>query len=169
MLQSSEQVSVRKAKPADGEALAGVFRESWEMTYRGIIPHLHLECMIRRRGADWWRSSIRSGEGTLILEVAGKVAGYATFGSARTRGPYQGELYELYLLPLYQGLGLGERMFEAVRHGLDSRGLKGLVVWALLANTPACDFYWRRGGRPVASTIDRIGGKRLEKVAFSWP
>ena len=48
------------------------------------------------------------------------------------------------------------------------RKLSGLIVWALLDNTPACDFYWRRGGRPVASTFTKIGGERLEKVAFAW-
>jgi hypothetical protein len=32
---------------------------------------------------------------------------------------------------------------------LDMRKLNGLIVWALLDNTAACDFYWRRGGRPI--------------------
>ena len=69
-------------------------------------------------------------------------------GSSRQRGPYQGEIYELYLDPIYQGLGLGEHLFEGCRHTLDMRKLNGLIVWALLDNTAACDFYWRRGGRP---------------------
>ena len=42
------------------------------------------------------------------------------------------------------------------------------IVWALLDNPAACDFYWRRGGRPVANAFTRIGGERLEKVAFAW-
>ena len=96
------------------------------------------------------------------------LAGYATLGNSRQRGRYQGEIYELYLDPLYQGLGLGEHLFEGCRHALDMRRLDGLIVWALLGNTSACDFYWRRGGRPVASTFTRIGGARLEKVAFAW-
>ena len=89
-------------------------------------------------------------------------------GSSRQRGPYQGEIYELYLDPIYQGLGLGEHLFEGCRHTLDMRKLNGLIVWALLDNTAACDFYWRRGGRPIASAFTRIGGERLEKVAFAW-
>ena len=87
---------------------------------------------------------------------------------SRQRGPYQGEIYELYLDPIYQGLGLGEHLFEGCRHTLDMRKLNGLIVWALLDNTPACDFYWRRGGRPVASAFTRIGRAKLEKVAFTW-
>lgn len=168
MLGSGSKVCVRKGKVADAAALADVFRESWQLAYRGIIPHAQLEGYIRQRTPEWWRGAVRSGEGTLVLELDGKVVGYATFGSARNRGPYQGEIYELYLDPVCQGLGFGERLFEACRHTLDMRKVRGLIVWALLANTPACDFYWRRGGRPIATAFTKIGGAKLEKVAFAW-
>jgi ribosomal protein S18 acetylase RimI-like enzyme len=168
MLGSGSKVRVRKGRLADAAALAQVFRDSWLFAYRGIIPDMHLESLIRQRTPEWWRSVVRSAEGTLVLELAGKVVGYATFGTARHRGPFQGEIYELYLDPVCQGLGFGEHLFEGCRHALDMRRIKGLIVWALLDNTPACDFYWRRGGRPVASTFTRIGGARLEKVAFAW-
>lgn len=125
--------------------------------------------MIRRRGnADWWTGALKSGENVLVLEVAGTVAGYATSGPARSRGCYEGEIYEIYLAPTYQGLGLGELLFEGCRNRLDGRRLKGLVVWALAANTPAIEFYWRRGGRPVARSFERFGRTRLEKIAFGW-
>jgi ribosomal protein S18 acetylase RimI-like enzyme len=168
MLGSGSKVRVRKGRLADAAALAQVFRDSWLFAYRGIIPDTHLESLIRQRTPEWWRSVVRSSEGTLVLELAGKVVGYATFGTARHRGPFQGEIYELYLDPVCQGLGFGEHLFEGCRHALDMRRIKGLVVWALLDNTPACNFYWRRGGRPVTSTFTRIGGARLEKVAFAW-
>jgi GNAT superfamily N-acetyltransferase len=168
MLGSGAKVRVRGGKPADAKALANVFKDSWLFAYRGIIPQRHLDSMVRQRTPEWWRDVMKSGDSTLVLDVGGAVAGYATFGNSRQRGRYQGEIYELYLDPLYQGLGLGEHLFEGCRHALDMRRLDGLIVWALLGNSSACDFYWRRGGRPVASTFTRIGGERLEKVAFAW-
>jgi GNAT superfamily N-acetyltransferase len=168
MLGSGSKVRVRGGKAGDASVLARVFKDSWLLAYRGIIPHLHLETMIRQRTPEWWRDAMKGGDGTLVLDISGTVAGYATLGSSRQRGRYQGEIYELYLDPLYQGLGFGEHLFEGCRYVLDKRKLNGLIVWALLDNTPACDFYWRRGGRPVASTFTRIGGARLEKVAFAW-
>jgi GNAT superfamily N-acetyltransferase len=168
MLGSGSKVCVRKGKVADAPAIAEVFRESWQLAYRGIIPHAQLETYVRRRSDEWWRSAIRSGDSVLVLELDGKVVGYATFGSARGRGSYQGEIYELYLDPVHQGLGLGERLFESCRHALDMRKLRGLIVWALLDNTPACNFYWRRGGRPVATAYTKIGTAKLEQVAFAW-
>lgn len=168
MLQSRTGIRVRKGTLRDAGALAELFRQSWEGAYRGIIPHLHLESMIRRRDATWWKGAARGADGLLVLEVAGKIAGYATFGRARGRGRQQGEIYELYLSPTYQGLGFGEYLFEGARHLLDERRLNGLVVWALADNEAACDFYWRRGGRPFAKTTDSIGGVKLEKIAYTW-
>ena len=168
MIGSRAQVRGRRGKLADAKPLADVFRESWEVTYRGIIPHLHLETMIRRRSPEWWRTMIRSGDTLFVLEVAGQVTGYATCGVSRTRGVQQGEIYELYLAPPYQGLGLGEHLFEACRHALDMRRLDGLLVWALADNAGAIDFYWRRGGRPIAKRADKIGGAKLAKLAFAW-
>lgn len=168
MLGSTLDITVRRGRAADAQSLVEVHRDAWRLAYRGIIPHLHLETMIQRRGLDWWRSAVRSGEGLLVLDVAGTIAGYATHGASRTKGPYRGEIYELYLAPVYQGLGLGEHLFEACRARLDNRRLPGLLVWALVENTSATAFYWQRGGRPVLSTFDRIGGAKLEKVAFAW-
>ena len=128
MLGSGSKVCVRNGKPADAKALSRIFKEAWQLAYRGIIPHLHLESMIRQRTPEWWRDALKSGDGTLVLEMAGTVAGYATIGSARQRSPYQGEIYELYLDPIYQGLGLGEHLFEGCRHALDMRKLNGLIV-----------------------------------------
>lgn len=168
MLGSSAPIKVRHGELRDAPAIAGVFKESWSQAYRGIIPHSHLSHMIRRRGPEWWRSAVRAGDTVLILELEGQVIGYATLGSSRTKGPFKGEIYEIYLVPSHQGLGFGEYLFEAARAGLDQRGLQGLLIWALSENRMATDFYWRRGGRPVAQSVERIGGAKLEKIAFGW-
>ena len=168
MLQSRTEVRVRKGMQRDAASLAEVFRESWLVAYRGIIPQLHLESMIRRRDKAWWQNAARGSDGLLVLEVSGKVAGYATFGRARGRGKLQGEIYEIYLTPSYQGLGLGEHLFEGARHALDERRLNGLIIWALAGNEIASDFYWRRGGRPVSKTTEKFGGVVLEKIGYGW-
>ncbi|MFV0296816.1 MAG: GNAT family N-acetyltransferase [Hyphomicrobiaceae bacterium] len=152
----------------DAAALAEVFRDSWLTAYRGIIPHLQLESIVRRRDKAWWKNAARAGDGLLVLEVAGKVVGYATFGRARGRGKVQGEIYEIYLAPTYQGIGLGEHLFEGARYALDERKLSGLMVWALADNEIAANFYWRRGGRPVGRMKEKIGGVIMEKVGYGW-
>jgi len=104
----------------------------------------------------------------LALEYDQNMIGYATCGTARSQGRHKGEIYEIYLLPDFQGLGFGEHLFEACRYRLDERRLKGLIVWALAENTSAISFYWQRGGRPIRAIYERIGSERLEKIAFAW-
>ena len=168
MLSSRSDVIVRSAKSSDATRLSSVFRESWQNAYAGLIPHVSLENILKRRDAAWWRSQIRSGEPIVVLEIGGKVGGYATAGAARSRGSYQGEIYELYLAPSYQGIGLGEYLFEACRYRLDQRRLQGLIVWALAQNETAIEFYERRGGRPIAKVQERFGGTKLDKIALGW-
>jgi ribosomal protein S18 acetylase RimI-like enzyme len=168
MLSSRTDVKVRGAKVSDAARLTSVFRNAWRNSYMGIIPHQALENTLQRRDALWWRAQIRSGETILVVEVAGKVGGYATAGLSRARGVPQGEIYELYLEPSYQGLGLGEHLFEACRYRLDQRKLRGLIVWALSQNTSAIAFYERRGGCPTAKSSARFGRTKLEKISLVW-
>ena len=43
-----------------------------------------------------------------------------------------------------------------------------MVIWALSDNEPAVEFYRTLGGRMVARSSERFGGKSLDKVAFAW-
>ena len=98
-----------------------------------------------------------------------RVAGYANYGRNRARSLfYDGEIYELYLCPEFQGLGFGRRLFTAARRDLAQSGLKSLVIWALTDNDPAVSFYKALGGRAVARSSERFGTKSLDKVAFGW-
>ncbi|MGO8344973.1 GNAT family N-acetyltransferase, partial [Rhizobium ruizarguesonis] len=71
---------------------------------------------IERRGESWGRKATRGPATLLVLDVAGTVAGDATLGLNRARAlPQEGEIYELYLRPEYQGIGLGRMLFGEAR------------------------------------------------------
>lgn len=162
-------IDIRRAEEKDASAIADVHGEAWRGAYAGIIPHRSLTTMINRRGQDWWANAIRRAAAVLVIECGGEVAGYATLGRNRARElPQQGEIYELYLRPQYQGIGLGARLFAAARDRLFRHGLKGLVVWALEDNLGALSFYQGAGGRDVAEGIEIFDQKALKKVAFVW-
>ena len=111
-----ESVHIRPARPKDASALADAYEEAWRGAYQGIIPHLSLERMIARRGLRWWKSALRKRTPLLVLDFGGEAAGYVTYGRCRLgRTPFQGEIFELYLHPIYQGLGLGEKLFDGAR------------------------------------------------------
>lgn len=162
-------IDIRRAEPQDATSIADVHHESWKGAYVGIIPHKALSSMLSRRGSRWWADAIRRAASVLVIEIGGEVVGYATLGRNRARElPQEGEIYELYVRPEYQGIGLGTRLFAAAREKLAAHGLAGLVVWALEENDNAVDFYARAGGRDIAEGVEVFDAKALRKVAFVW-
>ena len=160
-------VSIRHAKPDDAAFLSKVFDTAWREAYSGIIPGVTLEKMFSRRSERWWRSTVSRGRPLVVLDLGQGAVGYASYGRCRDRSlPANGEIDELYLLPEYQGIGFGRRLFKAVRNDLRHRELDKVVVWALEDNTRACAFYEGMGGRTVARVEERIGGTPLAKVAY---
>ena len=116
---STTLIEVRRAKPADAAAIAATHDDAWRAAYQGIIPGAELEKLINRRGPDWWDSAIRKGSRVAILAFGECVAGYANYGRNRARSLYyDGEVYELYLRPEFQGLGFGRKLFSAARRDL---------------------------------------------------
>ncbi len=166
---STLSIGVRRAEASDADSITAVHDSAWRQAYDGLIPARELSRMIARRGQTWWGRAIRRGTGILVLEAGGTIAGYATYGPNRARNLVQrGEIYEIYLRPEYQGVGLGTRLFLAARRELGRHGFDSAVVWALAENEGACRFYKNAGGRKIARGSERFGDVTLAKVAFAF-
>ena len=166
---STVLIEIRRARPADAKSVAIAHDDAWRGAYQGVIPGPELERLIARRGEAWWNGAIRKGSRISLLAFGDTIAGYANYGRNRARSLYyDGEVYELYLRPEFQGLGFGRKLFTAARRDLVQSGLQSLVVWALSDNEPATEFYRALGGKAVARSSERFGTKVLDKVAFAW-
>lgn len=162
-------IDIRQANSADAAAVAEVHAESWDHAYRGIIPHKPLRDMITRRDSAWWQRIIDRSAAVLVVDLGGKVVGYATMGKNRTEQlKADGEIYELYVLPEYQGIGLGSKLFSAAVSMLKNHNLSSYVVWALEDNDNALRFYEGKNGRDCAEGLEVFGDTSLNKIAFIW-
>jgi ribosomal protein S18 acetylase RimI-like enzyme len=162
-------IGVRRAEVKDADAITVVHDAAWRFAYDGLIPAKELARIVARRGPRWWDRAIRRGTAILVLEVGGAICGYATIGPNRARNlPQKGEVYEIYLKPEYQGIGLGTRLFLAARRELARFGFDSVVVWALADNDGACRFYQNAGGRKIARANERFGEVSLTKIAYAW-
>ena len=164
---STRTTSIRRAREADLGSLSTVFDASWREAYRGLIPGVALERLIAGRDRAWWRSALRRGRPIALVETGERVVGYAAYGRTRSRAlGTEAEIDELYLLPEYQGVGLGRRLFKAVRNDLADHGLARIGAWTLEDNARAADFYAGLGGRPGPRALDRLAGVPLPKVGY---
>src|ERR1700689_1759285 len=99
-------VTIRGAKIGDAQDIADVHDAAWRDAYRGVIPGRELERMVARRGPRWWETAIRQGTRLAVLDFDESVTGYTSYGRNRVPSlPYGGEIFELYLMPEFQGLG----------------------------------------------------------------
>ena len=166
---STTLIEIRPARPADASAVASTHDEAWRAAYQGLIPGPELDKLINRRGPHWWESAIRKGSRVSVLVFGDRIAGYANYGRNRARSlHYEGEIYELYLRPEFQGLGFGRRLFSSAKRDLAHSGLDSMVIWALSDNDGATEFYRALGGHMVARSSEKFGVKSLDKVAFAW-
>ena len=166
---STRTTSIRRAREADIGGLSRVFDAAWREAYRGIIPGVALERLISARGRPWWRSALTRGRPIAVVETGDAVVGYASYGKARSRTlGTDGEIDELYLLPEFQGVGLGRRLFRAVHNDLTDHGLGRLGVWSLEDNIRAGAFYESLGGRRGPVVPDRFAGIMLPKAGYRF-
>ncbi len=166
---SAAITKIRPARPEDAPELANVHVSAWRGAYLGVISGLTLERMVARRDPGWWARAIRRRAEILILDFDDVIAGYATLGPSRMRTlPYKGEIYEIYLKPEYQGLGLGGHLFKACRGALKRYGLASLAVRVLSDNEPACRFYESLGGDKIAETKEPVGADSLAISIYGW-
>lgn len=172
---SQALISIRRATTDDAEQIAAVHDASWREAYRGLIPGRELERLIARRGPRWWRAAVDRGSRILVLSRHDSaahpeaLAGYVSYGHNRAPAlDYAGEIFELYLLPEYQGLGFGARLFHAGRRDLADHGLDTMLVWALAENARAISFYRRLGGAPTRRASEKFGGERRPRLAFGF-
>lgn len=160
-------ISIRRAKAGDARMLAAVFDASWREAYRGVIPGVALERFVTKRGPEAWQAMIGRGRGLAAMESGDAIVAYAAYGRARDRSlRAEGEIDEIYVMPEYQGIGLGSRLFRAVRNDLADHGLTRLGVWALADNARARAFYEALGGVAGPEAIERVSGCCLPKVGY---
>ncbi|MEL6288587.1 MAG: GNAT family N-acetyltransferase [Pseudomonadota bacterium] len=159
---------VRRPRKSDAGALASVFAEVWRATYLGILPDSYLRDMIARRSPAYWARFVERSDGLLVAEHLDRLVGYAVFGRRRLEGSADGEIYELYVHPHFQGLGIGGQLFDAVTARLAANGRRDVVVWALEDNAGACSFYESRGGITVAEAEQKTGKRSVRTRAYAF-
>jgi ribosomal protein S18 acetylase RimI-like enzyme len=152
--------TIRPASSADTEAMARVNVETRRVAYASIAPLLAGGRTVKEVASRWreriFEAPASPGMFALVAEDPGAgVVGQCTAGPVLQVDPkYLGEVYSLYVLPAFQGRGLGHALLVAAARRLYEQGLGSLLIWVLAANAPARAFYTALGGRPVCPPED---------------
>ena len=164
-------MTVRDARPEDVPELARVHVETWEATYRGLLPDALINSFtIEKRIAQWneWLGSADNPVHSFAAaDETGALVGFASSGMARAGCGFDGKLFGLYVHPRAQRSGAGRALTSAAARYLAAAGCRSMWVWVLAAN-PACGFYERLGGQLAAREVRDLYGFKVDEVAYGW-
>jgi GNAT superfamily N-acetyltransferase len=168
----TEPVNIRKATVADATAIAAVQVNSWQTTYRGIVPDSYLNRMDVSMRAERWQSILTDQISPTLVYLAeaasSQVIGFAAGGRERgNQSSYTGELYAIYLLQPFQKRGIGRLLLNAIAETLIQDGHQTMLAWVLKEN-PNCRFYEEIGGVSVQEKLIYFDNRPLQEVAYVW-
>jgi L-amino acid N-acyltransferase YncA len=165
-------VTIRLARPEDGDTVADIRVASWRATYGGIVPASYLETMGSDR--DQWcavAAGKSNGVELLVCEVDGSVVGFACYGPARVPTfDFTAELYATYFRPDAIGKGYGTATMQMALHGIERLGHRDAILWVLEDNLRARSFYERMSGTLVSGSRRSfvIDGQAIWEVAYGF-
>ena len=129
-------IYIRRAIKDDITSIANGHADSWKTTYKGIFPDEFLENITYEKREKQWEDIFQKEGNHQFRFVAenlnGEIVGFIDGGVERT-GTYNcdGELYAIYLLQEYQGMKIGQKLFQALLLECINNEMQSLLVWVV--------------------------------------
>lgn len=143
---------IRSATADDSAAIAAVVRESWLATNQNLIPIDSQRALTNSRNlagfvaGEWQSIRVAVYDGDIVGAVGVNPSGV---------------IWMLYVLPAYQGCGVGSALYDAAIGTIKSSGGRKAVLEVLAANENAVAFYRARGWVPEGRRTEHIPGFRF--------
>ncbi len=148
---------LRPGRREDAAECSAVHVRCWQQAYAAMAPGVLALAPDARRPV--WERVLAEGAATLLLDDAGRVAGFVTVSD--------GELRALYLLAEHHGAGWGGRLHDAGLDRLRALGTTEARLWVLEDNARARAFYERRGWEATGDRQDvPLVGAVLPEVRY---
>ena len=159
---------VRRWAPTDVPAVQRITWTTWVATYGSFIPESDLQSFFDEyycaaRLEPYWTDDRACG---LLAEVDGEPAGFAKTMLNREDDRFY--LNSLYVLPEFQGRGVGSRLLQAAEEFGATLGARQVWLGVMQQNTAALEWYRKIGFRFVreepfsmgATTVTHLIGYR---------
>ncbi len=167
---------VRKARHGDEAGTGRVHVDTWRHAYDGLIAKDFLERLSYERSQRNWERALDKSAVYYVATVGERIVGFAIGGPTqvdhgsgdrdRAGSAGVGEIFAIYVLPEYQGYGIGCTLFQALVRELQNRGFRPLELRVLKANQQARSFYERQGWRLLSEGTIPFGDREYDIVVY---
>jgi chorismate mutase len=144
-------LTLRPGGVSDAAAVADVHLAARRAA--AMPPSVHPEDDVR----EWLDRRLRGTDTVWVAEVDGVVGGYARFTESW--------LDDLYVAPALAGRGIGAALLDLVKQQRPA----GFCLWVFEINTPARDFYARRGLVELEHTDGSGNEEQAPDIKMAWP
>jgi ribosomal protein S18 acetylase RimI-like enzyme len=159
-------LTIRRAEPADVEALVAIGRATFNETFAHLYPPEDLAAFLAEaHGLARARADLADpGKAVWLVEADGAVVGYAVAGPCHLPHPEVtpacGELERIYLAASHQGGGAGARLLAEALVWLEKDGPRRLWIGVWSENHGAQRLYARHGFAKVGTYEFVVGQTR---------
>jgi diamine N-acetyltransferase len=160
---TSLELSIRRARPSEAEALAGLMERSFRDAFGPANKPEHLAAHVARSyGAEIQRKEIADPSLiVLVAETKGSLCGYAQLREGdyplEVTGPRPIQLWRFYLDQAWLGKGVAQALMEAVKQEARSRGARTLWLGVWEENPRGIAFYRKVGFSDVGKFLFHVG------------
>jgi diamine N-acetyltransferase len=142
---------IRPWTQADLPAIQRLLLETWLEAYGGFIPRADVAGYLYTQYSQPKLEALFADPDVtgLVAEAEGAVAGYAKLYHARAEKRFY--LHQLYVLPAWQGLGLGHRLMACAEERARELGADRIWLGVMVKNERAVAWY-RKLGYTVTET-----------------
>lgn len=165
-------MKIRRAHKNDVPAIARVHLECWRLMYSGMIPDEVFKTLEPKQDPRWAHVLEGSQFGDEIALVAEnnnlKVIGFAHAGPEWGGHPtIESELYGLFVIPEYQGRGVGKKLLLAVAAALVKNNTNSMLVRVRSGN-PTPRVYQALGADNLGLQSVSVDGVKVQEIAYGW-
>lgn len=137
-------ITIRPALLEDAKILGEIHALTWKHAYKGIMPDVVLDGItIEKRTLYFEKALSEKREEDFLIFLQDQPVGLICIGKCRDDDADSdvGEIWGIYILPEYQGKGVGTCSIKWALEELESRGYKRVTLWVLEDNHHARKFY----------------------------
>jgi GNAT superfamily N-acetyltransferase len=142
---------IRRATPADADAIAAVQARAWRLAFADILEPDRMP--VPSEQGPRLAGHIAGGGEVHVFDQDGRIAGFAVLVGD--------QLHALYVDPPAQGAGVGTALLAAAIDVLRAAGHAEAFLWTFEANGLARAFYERHGWELVPGHDDHLGAPEV--------
>jgi ribosomal protein S18 acetylase RimI-like enzyme len=150
-------VNIRPWRQGDLEVVRYILWETWKESYSSFIPaddllvYFNENYTFKKLAAQYNDTKVIG----FVAEYDDVIAGYEkTYYSEKENRLY---VHQLYILPVYQNLGLGKRLMKSAAERAQSLGLDKIWLGVMVKNESAIAWYKKMGYEVVENAPFTMG------------